>query len=175
MSTDRPSFVFDDPDFFATGAVGPPGQRVFHLQAGDEERTITLKCEKQQVAALGEHLARMLADLPPVPPDPGSRELREPLHDQWPVGNIGLAYQEDADRIIIVCEELVLPDEPAEEPPDAAEARFSITRAQAWAFVASVTELLEGGRARCLVCGEPMDPAGHVCPRSNGHRKPAAT
>ena len=28
------------------------------------------------------------------------------------------------------------------------------------------------GRPRCQFCGNPMDPEGHVCPATNGHRAP---
>ncbi len=30
-------------------------------------------------------------------------------------------------------------------------------------------ELMKGSRPNCPVCSGPMDPTGHVCPRSNGH------
>ncbi|HVQ24855.1 MAG TPA: DUF3090 family protein, partial [Planctomycetota bacterium] len=48
-------------------------------------------------------------------------------------------------------------------------ARFAITRAQAAAFVERARTLQRAGRPTCPMCGEPKDPAGHVCPRSNGH------
>ena len=32
-----------------------------------------------------------------------------------------------------------------------------------------IKELMKGGRPNCPVCSAPMDLAGHVCPRSNGH------
>jgi uncharacterized repeat protein (TIGR03847 family) len=172
------SYHFDHPDFFVGGAVGPPGQRVFHLQAGQDGEVVTLRCEKQHVVALAEHLDELLADLPPVAPDPGSRELREPLDDQWTVGGLGLAYEEDSDRVVLICEELIVVDTDDEEVlaealagSEGARARFAITRSQASAFIATAEELVQGGRARCQICGEPMDPLGHICPRSNGHRK----
>jgi hypothetical protein len=28
---------------------------------------------------------------------------------------------------------------------------------------------MKGSRPNCPVCSGPMDPTGHVCPRSNGH------
>jgi uncharacterized repeat protein (TIGR03847 family) len=50
-----------------------------------------------------------------------------------------------------------------------ARARFLITRTQAAAFVERARELMEAGRPECVLCALPMDPTGHVCPRSNGH------
>ena len=180
---DSLSFNFEHPDFFVAGAVGPPGQRVFHLQAGQGGETFALRCEKQHVVALADHLKELLADLPPVAPDPGSRELREPVIDQWTVGGLGLAYDADSDRVLVVCEELLVLEAGDDTPlTDAAlaeamadvenaQARIAVTRSQAAAFIATAEELAQGGRARCPICGEPMDPAGHICPRSNGHRK----
>ena len=44
-----------------------PGQRVFYLQARDGELVVTVRCEKQQVAALAEYFAGLLDDLEPTP------------------------------------------------------------------------------------------------------------
>ena len=54
------SFDLESPDHFTAGAVGPPGQRVFYLQARQERTVVTLKSEKEQVRALGEYLAEIL-------------------------------------------------------------------------------------------------------------------
>ena len=52
------------PERFTVGTVGEPGQRTFFIQAAYNGELVTLKCEKQQVGALAEHLAGLLADLP---------------------------------------------------------------------------------------------------------------
>lgn len=177
------SFQLDEPDHFTAGAVGPPGQRVFYLQAREADAIVTLKCEKEQVAALGEYLGGLLARLPtPSPPADAKRELLQPLDAAWAVGSLGVGYDADRDRILVVANERVESaededDEEAEgesppEEPGAAEpasARFAITRAQAAAFVERARLLQRAGRPTCPMCGEPKDPAGHVCPRSNGH------
>ena len=54
-------------EHFTAGAIGPAGHRVFFLQAGAKGQVVSLKCEKQQVGALGEYLDRVLTDLPPGP------------------------------------------------------------------------------------------------------------
>jgi len=40
---------------------------------------------------------------------------------------------------------------------------------KAAAFVERANDLMKAGRPSCPVCSRPMDPEGHVCPRSNGH------
>lgn len=160
--TDPASTEFDDPDFFVAGAVGEPGARVFYLQAGQGDRSITLRCEKQHVAALARHLEELFADLPPSVPDPASRTLREPVDASWVLGTLAFGFDPGSDRVVIIATEFT------GEPP-AAEARFAITRGQAAALIATTSELLARSRPTCRICGLPMDPAGHVCPRSNGH------
>jgi uncharacterized repeat protein (TIGR03847 family) len=164
------SFDLEAPDHFTAGTVGSPGERVFYLQARQRRSLITLKCEKEQVKALGDYLGRLLGRLRAVggdvPEDPG---LLDPVTAAWNVGSLGVGYDQDRDRIVVVASEAV-EEESGEEP---ATARFHISRPQAAAFVRRARELMEAGRPTCPLCSLPMDPAGHICPRSNGHIVPA--
>ena len=49
-------FEFDDVDAFTVGTVGRPGERTFFLQARGNGQRVTLKCEKQQAAAIAQYL-----------------------------------------------------------------------------------------------------------------------
>ena len=109
------SYDFESPDFFTTGTVGTPGRRVFYLQAREGGRVVTLKLEKEQIGALAEYLAKLLADLPAPGPLPQDMALLEPVAEAWVVGSLGVAYDETADRILIVAEELT---EEAEDDED---------------------------------------------------------
>ncbi len=160
------SFELDAPDHFTAGAVGPPGERVFYLQARQAGQLLTLKCEKEQVRALGQYLAGLLAKLPAVArEEPGDTALLEPVDAAWTIGALGAGYDQDGDRVVLEAREL-LEEETEEEP---AVARFHITRAQASAFADRVRGLVRAGRPICPACSQPKDPSGHVCPRSNGH------
>lgn len=154
---------FDDPTGFTAGTVGPPGQRVFYLQAQDQGVVASVRLEKQQVSALAEYLAGMLHDLPAPTQVPPAPELVEPVIPEWTVGNIGVAYDNDRDRIVIVAEELT----PDEDDDEGDSFRVVITRAQVRAFIDRASALMAGGRPPCRLCGAPMDPEGHVCPRAN--------
>lgn len=177
--SDNPSFEVDSPDHFTAGAVGPPGQRVFYLQARDGARLITLKVEKEHVRALAEYVGGLLARVKGAPGAAGAgTELLEPLEVAWDVGSLAVGYDERHDRVVVEASELIEAEEteeeggPGPEPePEPAIARFRITRAQAAAFVERANELMKGGRPTCPVCSRPMDPGGHVCPRANGHVK----
>jgi uncharacterized repeat protein (TIGR03847 family) len=162
------SFDFDAPDHFTAGAVGPPGQRVFYLQARQDRRVVTLKSEKEQVRALGEYLARLLDKLPAASRKEASdTALLDPVNATWIVAALGAGYDRDGGRVVLEAREL-LEEETDQEP---AVARFHITLAQAAAFVERVNVLMQAGRPLCPVCHQPKDPEGHICPHSNGHVK----
>ncbi len=159
-------FDLEAPDQFTVGAVGPPGQRIFYLQAQESGTLVTLKCEKEQVRGLGEYLADLLARLGPAGEELSRPVgLLEPIDAAWAVAAVGVGYDETDDRIVVVAQELV-GEESADE---GATAQFRITRAQAAGFVVCVRELMKAGRPSCPMCGQPKDPGGHICPRSNGH------
>jgi uncharacterized repeat protein (TIGR03847 family) len=60
--------------------------------------------------------------------------------------------------------------DPDEVDPEPARLRVQLERAQVAAFVEHARALVEAGRPPCPLCGQPLDPIGHVCPRTNGHR-----
>jgi uncharacterized repeat protein (TIGR03847 family) len=164
-----PSFDFDDPEVFTAGTVGPPGERVFYLQARQGAVLATLKAEKEQVRALAEYLGRLLAERPAAP-DEDDLALVEPFTPAWVVGSIGVGYDQAADRVMIEVEELVEEEEnEGATSRETGAARVRLSRSQAAAFVKRAAALIEAGRAPCPICGRPINPAGHVCPRSNGH------
>jgi len=187
------SFDLAAPDLFTAGTIGPPGQRVFYLQAREGHTLVTLKCEKEQVRVLGEYLGKLLERLSkPEATSAGDLALVEPVAPAWAVGSIGVGYDEAADRVVLVIEEVAEANEAetegeeesesateavadAQEEEDAAaesdraSARVRLTRAQVAAFVGRAQSLIEAGRPTCRFCGRPMNPGGHKCARTNGH------
>jgi uncharacterized repeat protein (TIGR03847 family) len=177
------SFELASPDYFTIGTVGQPGQRVFYLQGRQAREVVTLKVEKEQISALADYVAGMLSKLPESGTVSSDLPLLEPVEPAWAVGSLGLGYDESSDRLVVVANEAVeqeeaddeeaaqteSPDAPEGDAPEGATARFLITRAQAAAFVERTRALVKAGRPICPMCQQPKDPAGHVCPRSNGH------
>lgn len=168
------SWEFLSPDSVVPGAVGEPGRRTFFLQASESGRVVSFKLEKQQVAALCEYLEGILTDLPAIHPGQfvAPESAVEPIGMQWIVGGLAVAYEEEVDRLVIVAEEMPDFNEESEIFDDAfdapaATARFRLTRAQVAAFIAVGSEIVKAGRPPCRLCGRPMDPSGHPCPRLN--------
>lgn len=161
------SLDLGDVERFTVATEGAVGRRTFLLQCRSRSVVLTLKIEKQQVAVLAEYLGRLLRDLPRPGHLPEDLDPLSPMEPHWAVGTLGVSYDDTIDRIVLVAEEMVAEDE------DGDMARFTITREQAAAFAIRATSLVEAGRPPCPLCGGPIDPSGHQCPRTNGHRPPA--
>lgn len=177
-------FIELDPvDRITTGAIGPPGERVFYLQGRQSQRLVTVSVEKQQVellsASLVDILARAGKETGQGPPEE-EMDLEEPLLPEWRAGRLSIGYDEDRDLILLECEEYVAARDEEEEEGEGAPAaaategdpgrvRFWTTREQALALARHGAAVASAGRPKCELCGNPMDPEGHVCPALNGH------
>jgi uncharacterized repeat protein (TIGR03847 family) len=177
-------YTYDSPERFIAGTVGEPGQRTFYLQASSGGRTTSVVLEKFQVSLLAERIEELLDEVArrsrsPVPAataepaDDGPLEL--PLTEEFRVGAIALAWDGESERVVIEAqEESEHPIEPlAEEVPEDGPGvlRVRITAGAARAFSRRAIKLVGQGRPPCPLCGLPLDAAGHVCPRQNGHRR----
>jgi uncharacterized repeat protein (TIGR03847 family) len=169
------SFDFDEVDQFLCGTIGEPGARVFFLQVVRGTSIVSVKLEKQQVALLADYLDRLLStqELPDGPPA-SSGDLVLPVIAEWVVGSMMVAINEATGRVVVIAqeigdeaddEELETLDEDDDE--DLSELRIALTRNQVVEFIAAARDLVAGGRPSCRLCGRPMDPDGHVCPRWN--------
>ncbi len=186
---------YDAPDRFVAGTVGQPGERAFFLQAREGNRITSVSCEKQQVSVLAEHLDRVLDEVlrrtsgeAPVPPSAtrtsDTDPLDAPITEEFRVGTMTIAWDPSIDRIVIELfsnvdveddDTAADPPEPLAEPEEVeADEVFvvKITASYARDFVARTQALISAGRAACPFCLQPIDPAGHICPRSNGYRRP---
>ncbi len=179
MST---SYEFQEVTHFTAGAIGNPGQRVFYLQLGDERGHISVRLEKTQVRALAKFLRSVLDDLPEPPGNnPTPVALREPTDPEWVVGQIAVGVDEPESRVVLVIDELV-PDAEEDDDDDdelaaelelfdtepaGARIRAHIDVTQASQFIATADDLMSRGRPPCRLCGQPLDPTGHACPRLN--------
>ncbi|MBB5873808.1 putative repeat protein (TIGR03847 family) [Allocatelliglobosispora scoriae] len=181
-------FAFEPPERFVAGTVGPPGERAFFLQARGGGRLVTVALEKVQVALLAEKLEELLTEAHrrfdmPMPgtevSDPDNEPLDAPVDEEFRVGTLGLAYDVDSETVII--EAIAVNEaEPDTEPDDSLDEevdedldrlRVRLTPGEVRAFIARARRLLSAGRPPCPLCGQPLDPAGHLCPRHNGYHR----
>ena len=159
------SFHFETVEMLTVGTLGPKGERAFYLQCVAGGELVSLKFEKQQASALAEYLDRVLRQLPEADAgEPtGSLDMREPVVEAWTIGAMGIAYDDRADRVILVAEEQV-------EDPDTAgaSARFALSRAQVSALVSRARAVVAAGRPPCPYCLRPLEPSNaDWCPCHN--------
>lgn len=167
-----------------TDAIGEPGKRVFYLQGRKGEQVVTLIAEKVQVQAIANGIEGFLAELdrqyPGLTPAAGDYSEAEmhitpPVDPLFRIGQLGLAYDGESDRVIIIAHEIEMGDAPAaaeeaEEEPQGNVVRFWCTRAQLLALGRWGNEVASRGRPTCPYCGTPIGPEGHFCPKKNGHK-----
>jgi uncharacterized repeat protein (TIGR03847 family) len=66
----------------------------------------------------------------------------------------------------------VLAEQAGEDEPEPDELLVvSLPPAAARAFSKRAQSVVAAGRPPCQFCGQPLDPAGHLCPRANGYRR----
>jgi uncharacterized repeat protein (TIGR03847 family) len=162
-------------DRITADAIGEPGSRVFYIQARKGTHLVTMICEKEHVAALALAVDQVLMTLAGddadavVDPDPviyEGMDLEYPLEPVFRAGQVSLGYDEVSKRLVVIAYEVQ--DEDDESQPSVA--RFWATPAQMRAFSIHGQDVVAAGRPKCSMCGEPIEPEGHFCPRKNGNR-----
>ena len=187
------------PDRFIAGTVGEPGDRTFFLQAKRGTSLVSVVLEKVQVQVLAERMALLLAEVARrgvrvpealAPGDDDAAPLDEPLVEAFRVGTMTLAWDGESDEIVVEAraqveaeeDEDVADDEEDDEDEDEAEVeladddpdgpdlvRVRLTPLRARAFAERALRTVAAGRPPCPLCGQPLDPTGHLCPRRNGY------
>jgi uncharacterized repeat protein (TIGR03847 family) len=170
-SEDMANLVYEmDPvDRITADAIGTPGHRTFFIQAERGIDRVELLCEKQQVQALADAIDELIANLerefgltgqaePTV--DEARMRLKEPVDPLFRVGAMGLGYDANRDRILLVAQEAIA----EEEERDPRETRFFATRGQMQALSAYARTVIQKGRPPEQVI---LEAEAHA--RRNGH------
>ncbi|MEV0717539.1 DUF3090 family protein [Asanoa sp. NPDC050611] len=192
--------AFEPPERFVAGTVGPPGERSFFLQARGGGRVVSVALEKVQVALLAEKLEELLTEaarrfgvdleLPPEEPAPAASDnepLESPVDEEFRVGTLGLAFDVDTATVVIEAiaagegeldvdeaeAEAVEDDDDDDDEPDEDldRLRVRLTPQATREFISRARRVVAAGRPPCPLCGQPLDPRGHLCPRHNGYHR----
>jgi uncharacterized repeat protein (TIGR03847 family) len=166
-------------DRITADAIGDPGMRTFYLQARVGDELFTVIVEKQQVELLAASVPELLQDASvEVDLDGGEHdlELEEPVEPRWRAGRLSLGYDGEEDRFLLEVTEFE-PEVDEDDPRSTLEGepetiRLWASRLQMIGLARHGAEVAERGRPTCQLCGNPIDPEGHTCPATDGHRKP---
>ena len=163
-----PRFEFKQTEHFGAGSVGEPGQRFFFVIAGRDDGWVRAWMEKEQLLALAEGFAELLKQveaeslLPEQAPPPA--EPPGTLLGEFHVSGMDVGY--DSAR-----RDVVLTAHAADDDGGEPALVCYISREQAGAIARQAAEVCASGRPICTMCHQPIDPSGHLCPRSNGHSR----
>jgi uncharacterized repeat protein (TIGR03847 family) len=191
--------AFEPPERFVAGTVGEPGDRTFFLQARGGGRVVSVALEKVQVSLLAEKLEELLIEankrfgvtLPESPQLAGhdNEPLDTPVDEEFRVGTLGLAFDVDTATVVIEAIEAgeaeveieLGDDEPGDDEDDDGDddepdddldrLRVRLSPEATRAFIDRARRVVAAGRPPCPLCGQPLDPAGHLCPRHNGYHR----
>jgi uncharacterized repeat protein (TIGR03847 family) len=182
----RELYEYEVPDRFVVGTVGQPGERAFYLQATKNRRITTIAIEKGQARVLADGLSRILDELHrsglQVPMmEPGDLDLEpltQPIDPEFHAQSMGLAWNEDTQLLTLEVHDEAeepsdIPDveEDAEDGPACMRVRLTLNQARS--FISRTNKVVAAGRQPCQFCQLPLEPSGHVCPRSNGYLRSA--
>lgn len=154
------------------GALGKPGHRTFFIQAERGLDIVTLLCEKEQVIALADAIDEMVQNLEEefglarheeFQVDGATMAIKEPADPVFRVGAMGLGYDANRDRILLVAQEALAENEEI----DPRETRFYATRAQMQVLSSYARDVIGKGRPPEQVA---LQAEAYV--RRNGHGNP---
>ena len=173
---------------YALGAVanivavtfGEPGNRTFKLDVQAGSATCSVWMEKEQLLQLAVYLRDLVERL-----SPEERKRDGDLHQEtWSGGELNvdfkagqmlLSHDAESNGFYLQAYEREA-DEPAQEQGQGNEENaetesvgFWITTPQASVLGEEALKICAAGRPTCFLCGQPINPEGHACPRSNGH------
>jgi uncharacterized repeat protein (TIGR03847 family) len=161
-----------------------------------EKVQVSLLAEKLD-ELLTEAGRRFGVDLPELPKlaDNDNAPLEAPVDEEFRVGTLGLAFDVDTTTVVIEAieagegdteveldadddedddddDDVVVDDDDDDEPDDDLDRlRVRLTPEATRAFIDRARRVVNAGRPPCPLCGQPLDPAGHLCPRHNGYHR----
>lgn len=133
-----------------------------------------------------------------APSDVDERPLDEPLVEAFRAGTLTIGWDPQNERVVLEALAMTDEDEMDAEDDDAEDemeaegededeglfdalsladgdtdgpdfVRVRLTTAETAAFVERSLRVVAAGRPPCPICGRPLDPQGHLCPRKNGY------
>ena len=149
-------------------ALGQPGQRTFRILVDSGSSSAIIWLEKEQLFQLALAIHQLLATLAEEeekeasgtpPPD---REAPELTHLDLKSGRMVLGHDGSRGLFIIDAHDIEDDDE------ETATVRVWANKDQVNEFAEQSLQVCAAGRSLCPLCGRPIDPDGHRCPRVNG-------
>ncbi|MBI4305486.1 MAG: DUF3090 family protein [Chloroflexi bacterium] len=165
-------------DNVVAASIGKPGQRTFKVTAESGRGRAIVWMEKEQLfqVALAIRQFAVATDRPsaPVRFEPDLPPPRERTELEFKAVEMSIRHNQSTDMFTIEAANVdpdAGPEAEAEDEEDPVAVQFSFSRPSGVKLSEEAIEVCAAGRPRCPLCGGPIDPEGHVCPKKNGHHK----
>ena len=173
MEERRAKYSFGPVSSIDAETFGEPGKRTFRLVTASGLARSYIWLEKEQLFQLGIHLQeatrtlseqdRLKESSPTEPAWDGGEELVE-----FKAQRMVLKYDVAANSFNL--QAFAGDDSEGDEPEgEGASVSVWISPTQADGLYREALRICAAGRPPCFLCGLPINPEGHVCPRANGH------
>ena len=151
---------------------GEPGRRTFRLVLKAGAANISVWLEKEQLYQLGvalqEAVRRLSAKQRAAPSGPSGPEWSgEELSLEFKARQMMLKYETSGNAFYVEAHEG--DDKDRQQDPEGASVSCGISISQSVTLAEEALKICAAGRPPCFLCGLPIDPEGHICPRANGH------
>ncbi len=166
-------YLLGSANWLQAEAIGEPGRRTFRITLHGQLGTAKVWMEKEQLFELGISIKRLLASIPHSENVAENNfESTTPFSQtthEFQLGSLALSYDDDQKQFILVVTD-VSDIEELEEEISEPTVNISANSKQMADLAEEALEVCAAGRPNCPLCGDPIDPEGHICPRSNGHK-----
>ena len=161
---------FDDVTMLSAVAVGEPGKRTFFLAIGQQGKWVRVWLEKDQLQALAMAIRQLLFAMSQQPrsqTDSGNAavpdgEVPSGLPSaELEITEMALGYDGEKATMKVSAHGM------GRRQADKTVLDCRVTVAQMRELGRQADAACAAGRPRCILCGLPIDPSGHVCPSSN--------
>lgn len=180
MESDKVKYPLGAVSSIEALTFGEPGHRTFRLDIHSGPANCSIWMEKEQLFQLGVYLQGAVGRLSQEERDKESNLQAEiwsgaELAIDFKAGQMLLSHDQDSNAFYLQAYQRETDDRAEEESPqsdepgDAESVGFWITTAQAGSLAEEALKICAAGRPSCFLCGQPINPEGHACPRANGH------
>lgn len=163
-------YEFDEPSLLAPVAMGAPGKRTFFLVIGEKERWVRVWLEKYLLEALALAIEDFLFRASQENLNFKSGAAARNKGDAAPSGMPSAELEIDEARLDFddgKAELGLLVHSVGPRREDGINLRCRMTEKQLKDFASRAEAVSAAGRPRCSLCGGPIDPSGHTCPKTN--------
>ena len=163
-------YEFDEVTLISALAMGEPGKRTFFLIMGQKEEWVRVWLEKEQLETLALAIDQFLLTLPQKHLISSREAEGMPLSDdvssglpsaELEIDQITLDFNQERATLNFLVHAV------GPHKVDQAVLYCRTTLAQLKKLGNQAKSICAAGRPRCVLCGSPIDPTGHICPMNN--------